>query len=72
MWYGRQALDVGLIDEITTSDAYLLHVAEDRELIEVRYKRKQRLAERIGVGAEAVIDRLALRVWKRISDRRFL
>ena len=65
-------MDVGLIDEITTSDAYLLQLAEDRERIEVRYKRKQRLAERIGVGAEAVIDRFALRVWKRISDRRFL
>lgn len=72
VWYGRQAVDVGLIDGITTSDAYLLQIAEDRELIEVRYKRKQRLAERIGVGAEAVADRLALRVWRRISDRRFL
>ena len=59
-------------DEIATSDAYLLQMAEDRELIEVRYKRKQRFAERIGVGAEAVIDRLALRVWKRVSDRQFL
>ena len=67
VWYGQQAIDVGLIDEISTSDGYLQRVAKDRDLIEVRYKRKQKLAEKMGFAAEAAADRLFLRLWKRVN-----
>ena len=72
VWYGQQAIDVGLVDEISTSDGYLQRMAKDRDLIEVRYKRKQKLAEKVGLVAEATADRLFLRLWKRINDARFL
>ena len=72
VWYGQQAIDVGLIDEISTSDGYLQRMAKDRDLIEVRYKRKQKLAEKMGFAAEATADRLLLRLWKRVNDMRFL
>ena len=72
VWYGQQAIDVGLIDEISTSDGYLQRSAKDRDLIEVRYKRKQKLAEKMGFAAEATADRLFLRLWKRVNDARFL
>ena len=35
IWYGQQAIDVGLADEISTSDGYLQRMAKDRDLIEV-------------------------------------
>jgi hypothetical protein len=41
-------------------------------LIEVRYKRKQKLAEKMGFAAEATADRLFLRLWTRVNDTRFL
>ena len=47
-------------------------MAEDRDLIEVRYKRKQKLAEKMGFAAEAAADSLFLRLWKRVNDTRFL
>ncbi|MEC7959859.1 MAG: protease SohB [Pseudomonadota bacterium] len=72
VWYGQQAIDVGLIDEISTSDGYLQRLAKDRDLIEVRYKRKQKLAEKMGFAAEAAADRLFLRLWKRVNETRFL
>ena len=72
IWYGQQAIDVGLIDEISTSDGYLQRMTKDRDLIEVRYKRKQKLLEKMGFAAEAAADRLLLRVWKRVNDTRFL
>lgn len=72
VWYGQQAIDIGLIDEISTSDGYLQRMAKERDLIEVQYKRKQKLAERMGFAAEAAADRLFLRLWKRVNDTRFL
>jgi len=72
VWYGQQAIDVGLIDEISTSDGYLQRLAKDRDLIEVRYKRKQKLVEKMGFAAEATADRVFLRLWKRVNETRFL
>ena len=72
IWYGQQAIDVGLADEISTSDGYLQRMAKDRDLIEVRYKRKQKWVEKMGFAAEAAADRLLLRIWKRVNDTRFL
>ena len=72
VWYGQQAIDVGLIDEISTSDGYLQRIAKDRDLIEVRYKRKQKWVEKMGFAAEVAADRLLLRLWKHINDTRFL
>ena len=72
VWYGQQAIEVGLIDEISTSDGYLQRLANDRDLIEVRYKRKQKLAEKMGFAAEAAADRLFSRLWKRVNETRFL
>ena len=72
VWYGQQAIDVGLIDEISTSDGYLQRMSTDRDLIEVRYRRKQKLAEKMGFAVEATADRLFLRLWKRVNDTRFL
>ena len=72
VWYGKQAIDVGLIDAISTSDAYLQESAADRDLIEVRYRQKQKLAEKLGVAMESSIDWMVMRAWKRLSDTRFL
>ncbi len=72
IWYGQQAIDVGLADEISTSDGYLQRMAKDRDLIEVRYKRKQKWVEKMGFAAESAADRLLLRIWKRVNDTRFL
>ncbi len=72
IWYGQQAIDVGLADEISTSDGYLQRMAKDRDLIEVRYKRKQKWVEKMGFAAEVAADRLLLQIWKRVNDTRFL
>lgn len=46
-WYGSRALELGLVDELTTSDAYLLGRAEEAELVSVRWQARQRLGERL-------------------------
>lgn len=72
VWYGSQALDEGLIDSISTSDSYLQSQASERDLFEVRYRRKQKLAERIGFAADLTLDRILNRAWRRLAESRYL
>lgn len=46
-WYGTQALDLKLVDEITTSDDYLLNLAQEADIYELSYSMKKSLSEKI-------------------------
>ncbi len=46
-WYGKQALDLGLIDEICTSDDYLSAATTDADVYAIEYVRKKPFLEKI-------------------------
>lgn len=46
-WFGTRALAIRLVDELKTSDDYLLERAATAKLYAVRYRRKKPLAERL-------------------------
>ncbi len=56
-WYGVKALELGLIDRISTSDDYLLEAAVDHDLYCVSYKRRRSWPERVLSGAESLLSR---------------
>ncbi|MEJ5067005.1 protease SohB [Leclercia adecarboxylata] len=60
-WYGTQALDKGLVDQVGTSDDLLLGLMEGRELVGVRYTRRKKLMDRFTNSAAESADRLLLR-----------
>ncbi|MEM1114047.1 MAG: protease SohB [Pseudomonadota bacterium] len=62
VWYGQRALDVGLVDELKTSDALVQESLEDREVYEVRYAHKKNWQERLGMAAEAALERTFMRL----------
>lgn len=47
-WYGSRALELGLVDELRTSDDYLLARADDAELLGVTWRGKRSLGSRLG------------------------
>lgn len=47
-WYGKRALELKLIDEISTSDDYLLNNKRSHEIYSVEYKHRRPLSERLG------------------------
>ncbi|MEK9712593.1 MAG: protease SohB [Thalassolituus sp.] len=59
IWYGQQALDQKLIDEVGTSDEYLVTACDKAEVYEVRYEYRRSLQERIGIAAQAAFERAA-------------
>ncbi|MEZ8142317.1 protease SohB [Enterovibrio norvegicus FF-33] len=60
-WFGNQALPLGLIDSIGTSDDYLVSAVKEKDVLSVRYVQRKKLAEKLaGASAEAA-DRLLLK-----------
>lgn len=64
-WYGQQAVEKGLVDEINTSDEVILSLMEGREVVSVRYMQRKRLIDRFTGSAAESADRLLLRWWQR-------
>ena len=60
-WYGLQAQEKGLVDEVGTSDDLLLSLMESRELVGVRYTQRKRMLDRFTNSAAESADRLLLR-----------
>ena len=56
-WYGLRALELRLVDELRTSDDFLLEAAKERDLYAITFKRKRSLPERLLAGAETLLSR---------------
>jgi serine protease SohB len=56
-WYGMRALELKLVDEIRTSDDFVLAACKEREVYHVAYKRRRTLPERVLSGAETLLSR---------------
>lgn len=64
-WYGQDAKDLGLVDEIRTSDDYLLSQSDTNQIIKVSFAKKQKLGEKLsGVLGRAAHSAL----WKIYED----
>ncbi len=64
-WFGQRALDLGLVDELVTSDEYLLRACDDADVFEVKYVERKPLPQRLGLVVQDAIDGLLLRWWDR-------
>jgi serine protease SohB len=69
-WYGKHALDLGLADEIKTSDELLAELAETRDLYGVRYRIKLPLQKRLMGGVDGALERLDESGWRRRFEAR--
>jgi len=47
-WYGTQALALNLVDQIQTSDDYLLAQLESKHIVQVQYQKSKKLSEKLG------------------------
>lgn len=56
-WYGSRALELNLIDEIGTSDDFMLAAAEAADLYRISFRRHRKLMERMLQGAEGLLHR---------------
>ncbi len=68
-WYGKRAVDLGLVDKLMTSDEYLLTASKTADIFAVRFIHKQNLMQKMGVAATLSADNLLVKWWERLSQK---
>ncbi len=71
VWFGRRAKEVNLIDEIKTSDEYLLEQIESADIFQIEYVFKKSIQEKLGLAAQGAVDRLLMSWWERLHFNRW-
>lgn len=66
-WFGYQALELKLVDELTTSDDYLLNQLAFKRVYKVQYRLRKSLAEKAGLAAATA----ASRCWQQLLQLNF-
>lgn len=56
-WFGTRALELKLIDEVQTSDDYLLATRSHRDIYQVKYELKKTFTQRIGATASTLANK---------------
>ena len=66
-WYGKRALDLGLVDELCTSDEYLMALCEQHDVFEVKWEEHQKPIDRLMGKVNTLLDQAAevLSFWRR-------
>ena len=67
-WYGQQAPELNLVDEIATSDDLILQAIEDKSVLSVKYAVKKSLWQKLGKQAEESADTILLN-WLKRNDK---
>ena len=71
VWFGRRALDKALVDEICTSDEYLLNACSEADVYHISYVEKKSIPERFGISISGAVDRVILTWLDRIQKNRY-
>ncbi len=56
-WFGEDALNLGLVDEIKTSEDYMLQLNKTHEIFHLEHQKKQTLVEKFTQSASALIHK---------------
>lgn len=65
-WFGEQCLELKLIDQIKTSDDYILEASKDRTVLKVKFEKKQPFSEKLshmlGSSVEIAFDKIVAKM----------
>ena len=70
-WYGTQALDLNLVDELKTSDQFLIEALDDFDIYEIEMVLKKPLPERLMGGLFSALDGLRMKMAGEVQDSRY-
>ncbi len=69
-WYGTRALELGLADEIGTSDELLMQRAAERDIYALTYRMRQPLQKRLMSNIDSAIEKVDAAGWRRRFESR--
>ena len=71
VWFGLEAIDNALADEIMTSDQYVSQRVRQADVFEVHYVIRKRVQDKLAAGLSSSLDRLLLTWVSRFHNQRF-
>jgi serine protease SohB len=67
-WYGKDALELNLVDQLKTSDEYLLGLLAQHDVYVIETRRKPTLGEKLGLQAAQMADGLVPAVMNKVME----
>ncbi|WP_100657184.1 protease SohB [Alteromonas flava] len=64
-WYGERAQTLGLVDDIQTSDDFILAANKEKKVFKVAYTSKKSMAEKLGLSVANGAEQLFMKMWER-------
>ena len=65
VWYGQQAIDLGLVDAVGTSDEVLQQAVKDSDVLLIEYVAKKTMGEKFGIAAATRLSLFSNRIWSK-------
>ena len=70
-WFATDALKLGLVDELNTSDDHILSLLESHQIYTVKYTSKKSLPEKLGLGVSHVVASATNMLWTKLQDAKW-
>lgn len=67
-WFAMDAQKLGLVDELNTSDDYVLSLLESHQIYTVKYTSKKTLPEKFGLGVSQAVASATNNLWTKLQD----
>jgi len=71
-WLGSRAISLNLVDELITSDDYLLDASNDADIYEITYTVPKTISERIATSVQMTVDKLFFAWWQKDQNSKLL
>ena len=71
IWFGQRALEKSLVDELKTSDDYIVSACKESDVFHVKYVEKKSLPQKLGLAMDAAIDSVLLKWFDRGTRKDF-
>ncbi len=71
-WYGKNAKDLGLVDEIMTSDEYLTAKAASHKIIKLHYEKKLPWSEKFTGFVGRAVEKTALKLFSELEKSKLI
>lgn len=68
-WHGVQAIKMGLVDELKTSDDYLLERYREKPVFRIKFKIKKSVAEKLAGSMSLTVQSLISKLWEKNQSR---
>ncbi len=70
-WSGQRAVDLKLVDELMTSDEYLVNACDEADVYEVKYELRKNVMEKLGISTQDALESALSRAIDRLMKTRF-